>query len=357
MSKKSILITGSDGLIGSEAVKFYSLKGYSIIGIDNNSRKKFFGDDASVLWNRTKLKESFPNYQHVNIDIRNAKEINKIFEENKKNIKLIIHAAAQPSHDWAATNPILDFQVNANGTHNLLEATRNYCKDTPFIFTSTNKVYGDTPNQIQFLETQSRYSPKSSKYKFGIDESMSIDQSTHSVFGASKVAADIMVQEYGKYFSMNTVSFRGGCLTGSNHSGTKLHGFLSYLMKCVATDQPYSIFGYKGKQVRDNIHSADLISAFDCFFENPKQGEVYNIGGGNESNCSMLEAIQISEKITSKTFNYTYTDVNRIGDHIWYISDLRKFKTHYPNWKITHSIEDILAEIYEKNISRWKKEI
>ena len=270
---------------------------------------------------------------------------------------MIIHAAAQPSHDWAATNPILDFQVNANGTHNLLEATRNYCKDTPFIFTSTNKVYGDTPNQIQFLETQSRYSPKSSKYKFGIDESMSIDQSTHSVFGASKVAADIMVQEYGKYFSMNTVSFRGGCLTGSNHSGTKLHGFLSYLMKCVATDQPYSIFGYKGKQVRDNIHSADLISAFDCFFENPKQGEVYNIGGGNESNCSMLEAIQISEKITSKTFNYTYTDVNRIGDHIWYISDLRKFKTHYPNWKITHSIEDILAEIYEKNISRWKKEI
>jgi CDP-paratose 2-epimerase len=358
MSNKVILITGSDGLIGSEAVKFYSKKGYSIIGIDNNSRKKFFGEDASVLWNRKILKEEFPNYKHLNLDIRNTKEVFKIFDEFKKSIKLIIHTAAQPSHDWAATNPVLDFQINAMGTQILLEATRKYCKEAPFIFTSTNKVYGDRPNDIKFNELKTRYQPtKNSEYILGVNENMSIDQSVHSVFGASKVAADIMVQEYGKYFSMNTVAFRGGCLTGSNHSGTKLHGFLSYLMKCVAINSEYTIFGYKGKQVRDNIHSEDLINAFDNFFREPKQGEVYNIGGGLESNCSMLEAIEISKKITGNNFKYKYSNLNRIGDHKWYVSDLSKFKKHYPKWKLNYNIEEILYEIYEKNILRWKKEL
>jgi len=354
MSKKTVLITGSDGLIGSEAVEFYSKKGYTIIGIDNNSRKKFFGKDASVLWNRKILKDRFPNYNHINLDIRNEKEINKIFEEHKNNIKLIIHAAAQPSHDWAATNPILDFQVNAMGTQILLEATRNYCKEVPFIFTSTNKVYGDKPNYIKLKELKTRYQPEqNSEFVSGIDENMSIDQSVHSVFGASKVAADIMVQEYGKYFYMNTVSFRGGCLTGSNHSGTQLHGFLSYLMKCVATNSNYTIYGYKGKQVRDNIHSKDLINAFDHFFKEPKQGEVYNIGGGLESNCSMIEAIEISKKITGNNFDYSYLDKNRIGDHIWYVSNLEKFKKHYPGWELKYNVEEILIEIYEKNVQRW----
>lgn len=354
---RRVVITGSDGLIGSEAVKYYSNLGYEIIGIDNNSRKKFFGKDASVLWNRAQLKKEVPNYRHLNLDIRNRKAINSLFSEYSKTIKLIIHTAAQPSHDWAATNPILDFEVNANGTHNLLEATRNYCKDSPFIFTSTNKVYGDLPNYIEFDENKTRYMPKpKSKYFKGIDESMSIDQSVHSVFGASKVAADVMVQEYGKYFDMNTVAFRGGCLTGSNHSGTQLHGFLSYLMKCVATNSDYTIFGYKGKQVRDNIHSSDLISAFDHFFNNPTQGEVYNIGGGSVSNCSMIEAIEMSQLITQKEFRYKYSDTNRVGDHIWYVSDLSKFKTQYPKWSITYDVKKILEEIYENNIERWIKE-
>tara|TARA_Y100000996_G_scaffold64108_1_gene43403 strand:- start:2401 stop:3477 length:1077 start_codon:yes stop_codon:yes gene_type:complete len=353
---KYVLITGSDGLVGSESVKYFSKLGFNILGIDNNSRKKFFGEDASVLWNRKMLKKEIKNYEHFNQDIQNSEKINKIFIEYGKNIDLIIHAAAQPSHDWAAINPRLDYMVNSLGTLNMLEAYREYCPEAPFIFTSTNKVYGDNPNKLDLVEEKSRYTIKNgSKYEFGIDEEMSIDNTLHSVFGASKTSADILVQEYGKYFGLNTVCFRGGCLTGPGHAGTSLHGFLSYLVKCIMTDEKYTIYGYKGKQVRDNIHSSDLVNAFHEYYLNPTSGEVYNIGGGIESNCSMLEAIQIGEEIVKNKLNYDYSDESRIGDHIWYVSDLSKFKNDYPNWKINYSIEEIMEEIFKGNINRWKK--
>ena len=346
-SKKVALITGSDGLVGSESVRFFSKLGFEIIGIDNNSRKKFFGDDASVLKNRYKLKKQVSNYTHFNIDIT-SKDIESIFKKYKNDIKLIIHAAAQPSHDWAATNPRIDFNVNAVGTLNLLENTRKYSKDAVFIFTSTNKVYGDNPNKIKFQELEKRYTPiKNSIYINGFNEEFSIDNTLHSLFGASKLSADILTQEYGKYFDMNTVAFRGGCLSGGSHAGTMMHGFLSYLMKCTINGKKYNIFGYKGKQVRDNIHSLDLVSCFYEFYKKPKMGEVYNIGGGSYSNCSMLEAIGICEEITDKKLNYKYIDEPRKGDHKWYISDLSKFKSDYPKWKIDFGIEDILVDIYK----------
>jgi CDP-paratose 2-epimerase len=357
MSKvKYVLITGSDGLIGSESVRYFSDLGFQILGIDNNSRKKFFGEEASVLWNRKELKKNIKNYTHFNQDIQNNKQIDKIFKEYGKNIVLIIHAAAQPSHDWAASNPRLDYMVNSLGTLNLLEAYRKYSPEASFIFTSTNKVYGDNPNRLNLVEDKFRYKVKAgSKFEFGINEQMSIDNTLHSVFGASKTSADILVQEYGKYFELKTVSFRGGCLTGPSHSGTSLHGFLSYLMKCIMTDSKYTIYGYKGKQVRDNIHSEDLVKAFYEFYLNPTNGEVYNIGGGIESNCSMLEAINIGEQIANKKLDYTYSDNSRIGDHIWYVSDLSKFKKDYPKWKIEKGIEIIMHEIFTENINRWKK--
>ena len=347
MKKDNIaLITGSDGLVGSESVKYFHSKGFKIIGIDNNSRKKFFGEDASVLKNRKALKKSIPEYEHINIDITSP-GIENIFKKYRNKIKLIIHTAAQPSHDWAASNPRLDFNVNAYGTLNLLENTRNYSKDAVFIFTSTNKVYGDNPNKIKYKELKNRYTPlDTSDHIKGFDESFPIDNTLHSLFGASKLSADILTQEYGKYFGMKTVAFRGGCLTGGGHAGTMLHGFLSYLMKCVANEKEYSIFGYKGKQVRDNIHSSDLVKSFYEFYKNPKSGEVYNMGGGLQSNCSMLEAIEISENIAQKKLNYRYIDETRKGDHKWYISNLSKFQNDYPNWEISYGIEDILLDIY-----------
>lgn len=343
------IITGASGLIGSEAVEFFSTKFDLIIGIDNNMREEFFGKDASTLWNLDRIKGKFNNYVHYNIDIRNQEDVEKIFNKYNYDIKLVIHTAAQPSHDWAVNDPFKDFSVNANGTLVLLESTRKYCDKAVFIFTSTNKVYGDKPNYLPLIEKETRWEIEENHpfYDNGIDETMSIDQTKHSLFGASKVAADVLVQEYGKYFGMNTGIFRGGCLTGPNHSGTKLHGFLSYLMKCNIYDTPYTIYGYKGKQVRDNIHAFDLINMFWYFYNKPQSGEVFNVGGSRHSNCSMIEAIQICEKITEKKMLYTYSDDNRIGDHIWWISDVNKFKSIYPQWEFKFGVEDILLQIFQ----------
>lgn len=347
VKEKYVLITGSDGLVGSESVKYFSTLGFKVLGIDNNSRKKFFGEDASTLKIRHKLKKEVLNFKHFNLDIT-SNRIEDIFKKYNNKIEIVIHTAAQPSHDWAGTNPRLDFNVNAFGTLNLLENTRKYSKDAVFIFTSTNKVYGDNPNKIKYKELSKRYTPTSqSKYINGFDESFSIDNTMHSLFGVSKLSADILTQEYGKYFNMKTVSFRGGCLTGGSHAGTMLHGFLSYLMKCTVNGKKYNIFGYKGKQVRDNIHSKDLVRCFYEFYKNPKMGEVYNIGGGVDSNCSMLEAIDLCESISGNKLKYNYLDEPRRGDHIWYVSDITKFKKDYPNWKITHNIETILFDIYQ----------
>lgn len=348
------LITGSAGLIGSEAVRFFSSLGMHVVGIDNDMRKFFFGEEASTTWNRKQLEAEVTNYEHHDIDIRDYQRVQDIFQRFGQDISLIIHTAAQPSHDWAAKDPFSDFSVNANGTLNLLEATRHYCPDSAFIFTSTNKVYGDLPNNLPLVEQEKRWEIDSSHpYAEGIAENMSIDNSKHSLFGASKVAADVLVQEYGRYFGMKTVSFRGGCLTGPSHSGTQLHGFLAYLMKCTVTGKPYTVFGYKGKQVRDNIHSSDLIAAFYEFYKKPGCAEIYNIGGGRESNCSMLEAIDLCQNIANRELNYSYSEDNRIGDHIWYISDLSKFKRRYPDWSITYNVPRILQEIYDKNLERW----
>jgi CDP-paratose 2-epimerase len=346
---KVAIITGSAGLIGSEAVKFFSSEFDVIAGIDNNLRQYFFGNDGSNEWNKKRLEQGYSNYKHFNIDIRDSEAIEKIFREYNTDIKLILHTAAQPSHDWASKEPLTDFTVNAQGTLNLLEMNRLHSPGAVFIFTSTNKVYGDTPNRLPLKELDTRWEIDEAHpyYKKGIDEFMSIDQSKHSLFGASKVAADIMVQEYGRYFGMKTGVFRGGCLTGPNHSGAKLHGFLSYLMKCAISGDQYNVFGYKGKQVRDNIHSFDLVNMFWHFYKNPKEGEVYNAGGGRHSNCSMLEAIALCEEITGNKMNYIYTDNNRIGDHIWWISDVTKFKTHYPGWDWKYSLNDILNEMHD----------
>ena len=341
---KYILVTGSAGLIGSEAVKYFCEKGYQVVGVDNNMRSYFFGKDASTAWNRKKLEQAYKNYTHSPIDIRLETDIENLYR--KYQFELVIHTAAQPSHDWAAKEPITDFSVNALATLILLETTRKHAPEAVFIFTSTNKVYGDTPNALPFVELKTRWElPKDHRYYNGIDESMSVDKSTHSIFGVSKLSADIMVQEYGRYFGMKTAAFRGGCLTGPAHSGTRLHGFLAYLIRCIALGQPYEIYGYKGKQVRDNIHSFDLVNAFYEFFQKPRRGEVYNIGGSRFSNCSMLEAITKAEKIFNKKARVTYEDKPRVGDHIWYISDVTKFQSHYPNWKYTYDIDHIIEEI------------
>jgi CDP-paratose 2-epimerase len=348
------IVTGSAGLIGSEASKMFHDLGLNIVGIDNNMREYFFGKDASTEWNRKQMGKVLKNYTHYDIDIRNQEEIEKLFKKYGSEITYIIHTAAQPSHDWAAKEPHTDFSVNALGTLNMLEATRKYCPKAVFIFTSTNKVYGDTPNYLPLVEKEDRYEIDSTHpfFKYGINESMSIDQTKHSLFGASKVAADILVQEYGQYFGMATGVFRGGCLTGPAHSGAELHGFLAYLIKCVVTGKPYTIFGYKGKQVRDNIHSTDLVNAFWHFCQKPKSGAVYNIGGGRYSNCSMLEAIDMSEKLSGKKLNFTLSNDNRVGDHIWWISDVRKFENDYPEWKYKYRINDILSEIVHETIAR-----
>ncbi len=350
------IITGSAGLIGSEAARFFARKGFTVVGIDNDMRRRFFGDEASTAWNRSRLQADLNGrYVHCNIDIRHAPGIDALFQEYNRDIAVVIHTAAQPSHDWAAREPATDFTVNANGTLNLLEATRQFAPEAPFIFTSTNKVYGDTPNYLPLIELEQRWEiDPAHTYANGIREDMSIDQTLHSLFGASKVAADVLVQEYGRYFGMKTVCFRGGCLTGPNHAGTQLHGFLAYLMKCTVTGTPYTVFGYKGKQVRDNIHSSDLIRAFYEFYKAPRSGEVYNIGGGRYSNCSMLEAIELCEQIAGRKLNWTYSEQNRRGDHIWWISDISKFQQHYPDWQLTYDVPRILREIYTQNVARWQ---
>jgi CDP-paratose 2-epimerase len=346
------LISGSAGLIGAESVRFFSNKGFNVVGIDNDMRKVFFGDEASTHWSRKKLESDIRNYIHYNEDIRDKMAMEAIFKKYNSDVKLIIHTAAQPSHDWAAKDPFTDFTVNANGTLTLLEMTRQYCPNSVFIFTSTNKVYGDTPNDLPLVELNTRWEIDESHpyYQNGIDESMSVDMTKHSLFGASKLAADVLVQEYGRYFDMKTVCFRGGCLTGPGHSSTELHGFLAYLMKCAVTGKHYTIFGYKGKQVRDNIHSYDLVNAFWHFYQKPRKGEVYNMGGGRHSNCSMLEAITMCEEITGKKMDYSYTEDNRIGDHIWWISDVSRFKSHYPQWDYKYDLKDILIEIYRNSV-------
>ena len=354
---KKVLVTGSSGLIGSEAARFFCEKGFDVFGIDNDMRKVFFGEDASTEWNKRLLLSKYKNYHHFDIDIRDGERIEDLFKGNR--FVLIIHAAAQPSHDWAAKDPVTDFTVNANGTLILLENFRKRCPESVFIFTSTNKVYGDRPNYLPLVELEKRYElPEDHKFSKGIDESMSIDFCKHSLFGASKASADILVQEYGRYFGLKTVSFRGGCLSGPFHSGTRLHGFLSYLMRCCITGKTYVIYGYKGKQVRDNIHSYDLVNAFYHFYLNPKSGEVYNIGGSRFANISILEAIELCEKISAKKLRVQYEPENRIGDHVWWISDVSKFRRDYPDWDFKYNIEDTLIQIYETqkkyldNISR-----
>lgn len=348
------LVTGSSGLIGSEAVNFFSGQFDLVIGIDNNLREYFFGKEASVEWNRKRLEDRYSNFKTYDADIRDVEALTRVFEKYGKDIKLILHTAAQPSHDWAAKEPFTDFSVNAVGTLNMLEMTRIHCPDAVFVFTSTNKVYGDTPNALPLIERDSRWEIAGDHpyFKEGIDELMSIDQTKHSLFGASKVAADVLVQEYGKYFGMKTGVFRGGCLTGPNHSGAQLHGFLAYLMKCAITHNPYTIFGYKGKQVRDNIHSHDLVQMFWAFYQNPRPGEVYNAGGGRFANCSMLEAIALCEEISGNKMDYSYKETNRIGDHIWWVSDVSKFKDHYPGWSWKYDLKMTMVEMHDSMSSR-----
>lgn len=341
---KTVLITGSTGLVGSAAASFYCEKGFNVLGLDNDMRSYFFGKEASTIPNKKRLIKKFSNYKHFNTDIRNVKDVEEIFK--KFEMDLIIHTAAQPSHDWAGVQPATDFAVNAVGTHNVLEATRKFNPQAVFIFTSTNKVYGDRPNHLPLVEQDKRWElPKNHPYFLGIDESLSIDDCLHSLMGASKVAADILTQEYGRYYGIKTGIFRGGCITGPAHFGAQLHGFLAYLVKAVQRDIPYTIFGYKGKQVRDNIHVYDLISAFNHFYKNPKKAAVYNIGGGRFSNTSILEAIVKIEKLLRKKARIKYNSKNRIGDHIWYISNVSKFKSHYPNWNYKYNLDMILEEL------------
>jgi CDP-paratose 2-epimerase len=358
---KIAVVTGSAGLIGSQACDFFHKKGYKIIGIDNDMRAYFFGESSSTKDSLESLKSKINGYEHYNIDIRNYEKINDVFSKYSSDIDIVIHTAAQPSHDWAANEPLTDFSINATGTMNMLEVTRLNCPKATFIFTSTNKVYGDTPNYLDLVETDTRWELNKETFKYNhclgsdasINENMSIDNTKHSVFGASKVAADVMCQEYGKYFGMNVGIFRGGCLTGPNHAGAELHGFLSYLVKCIINDKPYTIFGYKGKQVRDNIHSWDLVNMFWHFHQNPKPGEVYNAGGGRDNSTSILEAIDTINRIAGKNWNnYIISEQNRIGDHIWYISDLSKFKNDYPDWKITINLEETIKQMVEFELEK-----
>lgn len=351
-----VIITGAAGLIGSEAATFYAEAGYHVVGIDNNMRQTFFGEEGSTLWNRSRLLSTYKHrYEHYDVDIRDREELDRIFSRYASEIALIVHTAAQPSHDWAAKDPLLDFTVNANGTLHLLEATRRFCPEAVFVFTSTNKVYGDAPNRLPLVEGETRWEvEKTHPFHQGISEEMSVDQSMHSLFGSSKLAADILVQEYGRYFGVRTVCFRGGVLSGSRQAGVPLHGFINYLMKCAMTGTPYTILGYKGKQVRDVIHARDVIAAIHAVFSQPPApGEVYNLGGGIFSNVSMLEAILLTEKITGRPVEHRYSEQHRAGDHIWYVSDVRKLMRDYPHWRITYTISMIMEEIYAENQERW----
>ena len=344
-----ILVTGSAGLIGSAAARFFVKKGHDVIGIDNNFRKYMFGDDGDTTKTLEKLRmELKSKYVHYSYDIRDKLAIDSIFLEYGKNISGIVHAAACPSHDWASKEPITDFDVNARATLLLLEATRKYCPEAVFMFTSTNKVYGDTPNSLPLIELETRWELlEDHKWHYGIDETMSIDQSIHSVFGVSKLAADIATQEYGKYFGMKTGVFRGGCLTGVDHSSAELHGFLAYLVKCIVNKKPYTIISHKGKQVRDNINSFDVCTALNAFYENPRPGEVYNLGGTRFSNISMMEAITKIEELSGNKSITSYNPASRIGDHVWWISSMEKFQSHYLDWGLTYTIDQTLSEMVD----------
>ncbi len=348
------LVTGSGGLIGSESVRHFVEAGYDVVGIENDMRARFFGPEASTAEQTRRLEEAYDGFRSLDVDVRDADGVDRVFRDVAGQLELVIHTAAQPSHDWAASDPQVDFTVNANGTLNLLEATRRHRPEATFVFTSTNKVYGDRPNHLPLVELESRLElPEDHEYFDGIPVSMPIDGCLHSLLGASKAAADLLVQEYGRYFDMPTVCFRGGCLTGPNHAGVRLHGFLSYLMRCTVSGEPYVVYGYGGKQVRDNIHSEDLVRAFAAFHERPRAAAVYNIGGGRESNCSMLEAIAACESIAGRELDWTLGEESRIGDHRWWISDLGAFRRDYPEWELRHGIVDILHEIYEANAEPW----
>ena len=352
---KRAIVTGSGGLIGSEAVKHLVDDGYEVLGLDNDMRARFFGPEASTAPVTQRLvRDLAGSFRHLDVDIRDADRIAGIFQEHGPQIEIVVHAAAQPSHDWAASDPFTDFGINATGTLHMLQATRENCPDATFIFMSTNKVYGDRPNFLPLVENDARLDlPPDHEYYAGIPSSMSIDRCLHSVFGASKVAADVMVQEYGRYFDMPTVCFRAGCLTGPSHAGAQLHGFLSYLMKCTVTGRPYTIFGYGGKQVRDNIHSADVFQAFRLFHANPRCAAVYNLGGGRGANVSMLEAIDECERIAGRRLDYQLSDQARTGDHRWWVSDLDEFRRDYPEFQINWSITDVLQEIHDVNVEQW----
>ena len=348
-------MTGSSGLIGSEAVKFFHSQGFDVVGIDNNMREYFFGKDASVSWKTAQLVASLARFRHMATDIRDADSIDNLFRAHGQNIELVVHCAAQPSHDWAAREPATDFSINATGTLVLLEAARKFSPDAVFIHTSTNKVYGDTPNSLPLYETEKRWELDASHpwSEHGIDESMSIDRTKHSIFGASKVAADVMVQEYGRYFGMRTGVFRGGCLTGPAHSGAELHGFLAYLVRCAVTGRPYTVYGHKGKQVRDNIHSNDLVQCFWHFYRDPKPGAVYNIGGSRFSNCSILEAVDLIAELAGYKVSYTLSDIARSGDHIWWISDVRKFQQDFPSWSYSYDLHAMVTDLIEAAKERY----
>jgi CDP-paratose 2-epimerase len=349
------VVTGAAGLIGSEATRSLVAEGLDVVGVDNDMRRAFFGEGASTAWNRERLvRDLGARYRHHEVDVRNREAIDRIFAGLGDAVELVVHTAAQPSHDWAAREPFTDFDINAGGTLNVLDAVRRHAPTAPFIFTSTNKVYGDTPNRLPLVELDTRYEIDGDHpYVNGIAEDMSIDQTLHSLFGASKVAADVLVQEYGRYFGMATVCFRGGTLTGPQHSATELHGFLGYLMRCAMSGTHYTVFGYKGKQVRDAIHSNDLIRCFLEFWRAPRVGEVYNIGGGRGSHCSVREAIALCEAITGREMNWSYTDESRVGDHIWWVGDNSKFANHYPGWRLTYDVPAILQEMHELNAERW----
>ena len=352
------IVTGSGGLIGSESARYFAAQGFDVVGIDNDMRAYFFGPSASTAQSTEGLVAELGDaFRALSLDIRDADSLERVFAEHASRIELVIHAAAQPSHDWAASEPQTDFTVNANGTLNLLEATRKHAPAATFIFTSTNKVYGDTPNHLPLLELETRLDlPTDHRWYRGVDLEMSIDRCTHSLFGVSKLAADLLVQEYGRYFQMPTVCFRGGCLTGPQHAGAQLHGFLAYLMKCTVTGEPYTVFGYHGKQVRDNIHASDVVQAFHAFHRDPKAAAVYNLGGGRESNVSMVEAIALCSEIAGRELNHSYSPQARIGDHRWWISDLEAFKRDHPQWRLTTGIRAVLQEIYERNVERWSAE-
>jgi CDP-paratose 2-epimerase len=349
------IVTGSGGLIGSESVRFLVEQGFDVVGLDNDMRARFFGPEASTRHVTARLEaEHESSFTPVDLDIRDADGVMALFARHAREIALVVHTAAQPSHDWAAGDPQTDFTVNANGTLNLLQAARENCPDATFVFTSTNKVYGDRPNNLPLMELDTRLElPEDHRWFGGVDLEMPIDQSTHSLFGVSKVAADLLVQEYGRYFDMPTVCFRGGCLTGPSHAGAKLHGFLSYLMRCAVTGEPYTVFGYDGKQVRDNIHSNDVVSAFEAFHRAPRSAAVYNLGGGRDSNCSMREAIAACERISGNELDWTLSDEARMGDHRWWISDLSGFRHDYPEWELRYDLETTLREIHDANVERW----